>query len=66
MILVTGGTGFFGSHLLHKLVAENQPVKALCRNNSNFDLIKTIQHKIEWCNADVLDISALQDAMQLP
>jgi nucleoside-diphosphate-sugar epimerase len=29
MILVTGGTGFIGSHLLDRLVAENKPVRAL-------------------------------------
>ena len=64
MILVTGGTGFFGSHLLKKLIAENQPVKALCRASSSFDLVKDIQHQVEWINTDVLDFPALHDAMQ--
>jgi dihydroflavonol-4-reductase len=47
---------------LHKLVAENQSVRALCRHNSNFDLVKDIHHKIEWCNADILDLNSLQEA----
>ena len=63
MILVTGGTGFMGSHLLQQLVAENQPVKAIFRHNSNFDLVKNIKHKIEWCNADLMDLHNLNEAL---
>ncbi len=64
MILVTGGTGFMGSHLLQQLVAENQPVKAIFRHNSNFDLVKNIKHKIEWCNADLMDLHNLNEALK--
>ncbi len=64
MILVTGGTGFLGSHLLRKIVATNQPVKALYRTSSNFNLVKDIQHKVEWVKTDVLDLPALNDALQ--
>src|SRR5262245_11734511 len=34
MILVTGGTGFIGSHLLEKLAAKARPVRALVRRRS--------------------------------
>lgn len=32
MILVTGGTGFVGGHVLRRLAAEGKPVRALVRN----------------------------------
>jgi nucleoside-diphosphate-sugar epimerase len=34
MIFVTGGTGFIGSHLLDRLSAAGQPVRALVRNDA--------------------------------
>jgi uncharacterized protein YbjT (DUF2867 family) len=32
MILVTGGTGFVGAHLLFKLLKKKQTVRAIYRN----------------------------------
>ncbi len=63
MNLVTGGTGFLGSHLLRKLVNVGQPVRALYRTAIPSQ-VEDIQHKIEWVKGDVLDVSALEDAMQ--
>lgn len=63
MILVTGGTGFLGSHLLRKLVNVGQQVRALYRKEIPHQ-VKDIQHKIEWIQGDVLDVVALEDAMQ--
>ena len=34
MILVTGGTGFIGSHLLDRLTAAGEPVRALVRRKT--------------------------------
>jgi len=73
MILVTGGTGLVGSHLLYELVKENQPVRALIRNLSRIEGVKRVFsyytsnaqeliEKIEWVVGDVLDLTALYEA----
>jgi dihydroflavonol-4-reductase len=60
-ILVTGATGLVGSHLIKALLQCRKNVKALYRTSipqfENAD-------KVEWCQADILDISSLEDAMQ--
>lgn len=73
MVLVTGGTGLVGSHLLLNLVLSNTEVKAIYRTESKRDIVKKIfsyytPHsqklfdKIEWVKADILDIPALETA----
>ncbi|MGJ5642649.1 NAD-dependent epimerase/dehydratase family protein [Formosa sp. S-31] len=70
MILVTGGTGLVGSHLLYKLVSQNETVKAIYRTEDKFDIVKRVFSyytsnsdylfsKIIWMKADLLDIPEL-------
>lgn len=70
MILVTGGTGLVGSHLLVQLTKKYDRVKAIRRNNSNlksveqvfsyyFEDISPYFSKIEWVVADITDITSL-------
>ena len=42
MILVTGGTGLVGCHLLYLLIKNNQRVVAIHRKNSNLDKVKKV------------------------
>ena len=37
IVLITGGTGFTGSHLVHRLVSEGRTVRVLARATSNTD-----------------------------
>jgi dihydroflavonol-4-reductase len=48
MILVTGGTGFIGRHLLERLSAENIPAKALIRRpwNASFHSVRLVRGDI--------------------
>ena len=73
MILVTGGTGLVGSHLLYFLLKENAQVRAIHRKNSDLTSIKkvfalynsevdSLFNKIEWIEADINDIPALTEA----
>lgn len=73
MILVTGGTGLIGSHLLFELMKTETNVRAIYRDRSRISAVKTIfdyysdgkPHHfdlIEWVKGDVLDIVSLEDA----
>lgn len=63
MILVTGGTGFLGSYLIRSLVAAGKPVRALYRTAPS-PRLQDLSGKIEWVQGDILDVGALEDAMQ--
>ncbi|MCK9423645.1 MAG: NAD-dependent epimerase/dehydratase family protein [Bacteroidales bacterium] len=74
MILVTGGTGLLGSHLLLDLVKSGKPVRAIKRETSDIDMVARVfsyyasdsaemASKIQWVEADLLDFGAMEDAL---
>lgn len=74
MILVTGGTGLVGAHLLFDLVKAGHQVRALKRASSNVNQVldtfsyydvdhEKLAAEIEWVDGDVLDILSLATAM---
>lgn len=63
-ILVTGATGFLGSYLTRLLVREGYRVRAIRRADSSMDLVQEVAGQVEWAEADVTDIVALEDAFQ--
>jgi nucleoside-diphosphate-sugar epimerase len=75
MVLVTGGTGLVGSHLMLHLLTKGASVKAIHRKNSNIQRVKEVfsyYHensemlfdKIQWIEADINDIPALELAFK--
>lgn len=75
MILVTGGTGLIGSHLLYNLASSGKKVKALKRKTSNIQQVhKTFSYyseepdilfsKIEWVDGDILDYDSVESLMK--
>lgn len=75
MILVTGGTGLVGSHLLFQLVQRGAAVRATYRKNSRLEQAKRtfsryteiateLFDKIDWVEADINDLPALEKAFQ--
>jgi nucleoside-diphosphate-sugar epimerase len=73
MILVTGGTGLVGAHLLLHLVEQGENVRAIYRSTTSIEKTKNLFslynkfylfEKIEWMEADILDIPSLENAFQ--
>ena len=75
MILVTGGTGLVGSHLLFQLLKSNTSIRAIYRREKTLDRVKhvfsyfsdeseSLFNKIEWVEADINNIPQLQDAFK--
>ncbi|QCW98594.1 NAD-dependent epimerase/dehydratase family protein [Aggregatimonas sangjinii] len=75
MILVTGGTGLVGSHLLLILLQKGYKVRAVHRKSSNLQAVQKVFSyyvensaqmfaEIEWMLADINDIPALETAFE--
>ncbi len=75
MILVTGGTGLVGSHLLYHLVSNHENVRAIYRRPKKLAIVKKVfsyytddfqklYDKIDWIECDLLDIPKLTEAFE--
>ena len=75
MILVTGGTGLVGSHLLLELLKQHNTVRATYRDKKKLNAVKNVFsyyseeadvyfQKIDWVEANLLDIPALEKAFE--
>lgn len=73
MILVTGGTGLVGSHLLYKLTEVESKIRATYRYDAKLETVRhifsyysknanSLFNKIEWVKADITDIPNLTNA----
>ncbi len=73
MILVTGGTGLVGAHLLYQLASQNKEVRAIYRTASRLqavkkvfsyytDAVEDLFSRIEWVQADITEVPSLEKA----
>lgn len=60
--LVTGATGFVGSHVARELVAAGEPVRALARPGSRRQALDGVA--IEWIEGDLRQEASLDRALQ--
>lgn len=60
MILVTGGAGFVGSHLINRMRQEELPVRAMVRNPDKARALKDLG--VDVVKGDVLDTASLEKA----
>ncbi len=61
-VLVTGGTGLVGSHVLKALVRENKhEIIAIRRKTSAMHLVEQFEDQIEWHDCDIVDLIKLKD-----
>jgi len=72
MVLVTGGTGLVGSHILFNLTKTGKNVRATYRNKDKISLVEkvfryytedsnSLLNKIEWVHCNINDIPTLQE-----
>ena len=73
MILVTGGTGLIGSHLLYELALKNEHIRAIKRPSSDIgnvlkifgyysDRPDVLFKKIDWVDSFLADYFSLSEA----
>lgn len=77
MILVTGGTGLVGSHLLYHLTLSNDAILAIYRSEEKIKATKRVfsyytkasevlLNKITWIKADITEIPSLNEVFTHP
>jgi UDP-glucose 4-epimerase len=65
MWLVTGGAGFIGSHIIHRLVRDGQPVRVIDNfSTGNLDKLAEVRSQIELIEGDIRDEATVRAAMQ--
>lgn len=74
MILVTGGTGLVGAHLLYHLIKNDEKVRAIYRSKDRIKKVKevfsfytdddSLISKIEWFKADITQVPAMIPAFK--
>lgn len=64
MIAITGANGLLGSFIIRELVKTNARFVAIRRKGSDTSLLSDISHSINWREADIVDVVALNEALQ--
>jgi nucleoside-diphosphate-sugar epimerase len=62
-VLLTGATGFIGSHTAEKLVQEDYQVRCLIRSNANVNFLQQLIPEVELVEGSINDSSSLRRAV---
>lgn len=62
-VLITGATGFIGSHIARLYLANGHPVAVLHREGSGYGMLADVAAQITWHIGDILDIPSLDAAI---
>ena len=64
MILVTGGSGYLGSHIVRKLVQTGEPVRVMVHNPARAEAEGRLRDlQVEWVQGDVTNPNTLRSAV---
>lgn len=63
-VFITGATGFIGSHIARRYLADGYSVSALKRADSSYGMLTDVADQITWYEGDVLDIPSLEQAIK--
>jgi len=64
MILVTGASGIIGYFVVKDLIAAGHKIRAIKRHSSNISKLEQWHDSIDWVEADLLDLSALEKSFE--
>jgi uncharacterized protein YbjT (DUF2867 family) len=65
MIYITGGTGFLGSHIVKRLIAEGHEVRVLIRNRERAENEGRLAGlSVEWVHGDVTNPASLPESLE--
>ena len=63
-VFITGATGFIGSHIARRYLADGYSVTVLFRPTSGYGLLADVADQLTWHEGDVLDIPSLESVIQ--
>ncbi|GAB3954594.1 SDR family oxidoreductase [Spirosoma harenae] len=63
-VFITGATGFIGSHITRRYLADGYSVSVMYRPTSGYGMLADVAEQITWHEGDVLDIPSLEAAIR--